>query len=436
MTKYVYPQGPTKEELHVLKIQLRNHQRLGLFINEYEFETFAGLLAGINASAKAMEVVPASASSSHDAAAAVNAVDANTECAEADVTIAASVPAIDVSDVAEQSRPSAPLYSLLKLHRLQENLSQMYRDGASRDQLTSRFEKMRARGGFRALRELPVNWCDRLDQLVQRYPNFLAVVEQVRTECQLAAFSDPRVVRLPPILLAGEPGIGKTAFARDLATLLDSGFFSHSLETAQSGATIAGSSRYWSNTCTGLVFDALVDHDTMNPVILVDELDKASTDTRNDPAAAFYQLLERSQAATFCDESIPDLPIDASHITWIFTANDMSRVPAPIGNRLMVFHVPRPSAEQGRLIVHHLFDETVADITASIQDSEARAMLTTLTMSPQTVSVLAQESVRQAKLRLRSAIANALARGLSIVQLSDEVNLAVLGVVAGPAGAH
>ena len=61
-------------------------------------------------------------------------------------------------------------------------------------------------------------------------------------------------------------------------------------------------------------------------------------------------------------EAIADLPIDASHITWIFTANDIAKVPAPIFNRLVVFHVPKPTLLQGRGIINTLFDETIVKL--------------------------------------------------------------------------
>jgi ATP-dependent Lon protease len=444
MTTHFYPDGPSVDDLLMLKQELKFRGRHGLFLNAFEFTTFADLLAEMKepptaACATVPEdadqeklAVPEQESDGKVDDAAEEAKAAETETQDGATGEEANPGEI----VSVQAGVTVALFSIPILSEIQRNLDNIYRDQQSREQLASRFDKMRVRGELRCRSELPGNWSERLDRLVRRYPNFVAVVHQVRVECQLAAFSRPRVVRLPPILLAGAPGIGKTAFAHDLAQVLDTGFFSYSLETAQHGAALCGSSRYWSNTRTGLVFDALVDHDGINPVFLIDELDKVSTDTRHDPAAPFYQLLERQQAATFCDESIPELPIDASHITWIFTANEIDRVPAPLCNRLMVFHVPPPTADQGRVIVETLFNETVFEIARSIHEADGLELLKHLEMSAETVSLLAQQSVRQAKIKIRSAIATALANRSRVLHIRDAGDLAVLSAVAAPAWLH
>ena len=102
---------------------------------------------------------------------------------------------------------------------------------------------------------------------------------------------------------------------------------------------------------THMVFDALIDKEVINPVFLVDELDKAATDAPYDPIAPLYQLLKQRTAAVFRDESIPELAIDTSHINWILAANDIDRIPAPIRSRLHVIDVPPPTPAQTRIIV-------------------------------------------------------------------------------------
>ena len=236
------------------------------------------------------------------------------------------------------------------------------------------------------------------------------------------------VVRLPPIMLAGEPGVGKTAFAKELATFLGGGFYSVAMENAQTGAALSGSAQYWSNTRTGKVFDALIDDEYANPVFLVDELDKATGHQGCDPLAPLYQFLERHQAAVFHDESIPDLSIDASHITWLLTANDLTKVPAPILSRLQIFNVPAPDAVQARSILKRIFTETVAAIVDAGMREDHTETMANLTISQHALDMIASLPLRQAKIQLRPALARALQRRADSLEVCDLTDLATMAV--------
>jgi ATP-dependent Lon protease len=89
--------------------------------------------------------------------------------------------------------------------------------------------------------------------------------------------------------------------------------------------------------------------------VLVDELDKASGDERYNPIGGLYQLLEKDTASRFCDQSVKDLTLDASHVSWILTANDLARVPAPILSRMVVFDVASPTPEQSMQIARRIY---------------------------------------------------------------------------------
>jgi ATP-dependent Lon protease len=459
MARYIYTEGPTPKELTSLKEEIRRNERPGLFISPNEFIGFRDLLDE-DLMADRAELArhirdwkinkSATENARNEAAAALVAAAADETIRQEAAALAATAAAVkpvevepepvaedvetDVTVVPDAATIS--LFSMSTVESLLHTVKEKYRNESSRDQLTSLFKKLITEGPARKLAELPDDWVVGLAKLEQRYPNFSAVIDHVRTECQLADLSVPRAVRLPPFLLAGEPGIGKTAFARDFATMLECGIFFQSLETAQSSAVLCGSSRVWSNTKTGLVFEALIDNAIANPIFLIDELDKSMGDTRFDPIAPFYQLLEQRQAKRFCDESIPDLPIDASHITWIFTANDITKVPAPICNRLVVFHVPKPTATQARHIINTLFDETVVELSQSIQGEESAELLKRLVIPPECVDVLVNESVRQAKIKIRSAVALALSNKYRALHIPRGDDLALMSVVAGDAGSH
>jgi len=102
------------------------------------------------------------------------------------------------------------------------------------------------------------------------------------------------------------------------------------------------------------VFEALVDGQYANPVIVVDEIDKASADAQYDPLGSLYSLLEHDTAETFMDE-FAEVAIDASQVIWIMTANDDRCIPEPILNRMNVFEIDAPTPEQARAIARNLY---------------------------------------------------------------------------------
>lgn len=89
-------------------------------------------------------------------------------------------------------------------------------------------------------------------------------------------------------------------------------------------------------------------------VIVVDEIDKAASDSQYDPLGALYSLLEHDTAHTFVDE-FAEVAIDASQVIWITTANDARGIPDPILNRMNVFEVQAPTREQARTIARKLY---------------------------------------------------------------------------------
>lgn len=126
---------------------------------------------------------------------------------------------------------------------------------------------------------------------------------------------------------------------------------------AQSGAALAGSESFWGNSQPGQLFNLLTSQPNANPMVMLDELDKAGGDERYDPLAALHTLLEPAAARNFVDLSVRDLAINASHVNWLATANDLERLSQPILSRFSVLHIPAPSAEQVSIIVRNLYNQ-------------------------------------------------------------------------------
>lgn len=144
--------------------------------------------------------------------------------------------------------------------------------------------------------------------------------------------------------------------------------------------------------------------------------------------APLYQFLERHQAAVFHDESIPDLPIDASHITWLLTANDLKKVPAPIRSRLQIFDIPVPDAIQARSNLKRILTETVAQIVADGMRDDHTETIMNFTISHPSLDIVASMPLRQAKIQFRPALARALQRRATSLDTCDFTTLATMPV--------
>lgn len=222
--------------------------------------------------------------------------------------------------------------------------------------LTAFYAKMKSLGGTRYV--VKPSSFEGLRPLYARCPNFAPVLDDLKRSLALAvAGNEP--VSFTPILLLGEPGIGKTHFARHLANVLGTGFEFVSMSSLTAGWILSGASSQWSHAKPGKVAQALVCGDYANPLMVLDEVDKAGGDARYDPMGALYGLLEQDTARQFRDEFV-EVDIDASHIMWVSTANDERAIPEPILSRMNVYTVPRPDREQARSIARTLYEELVA----------------------------------------------------------------------------
>lgn len=228
---------------------------------------------------------------------------------------------------------------------------------ARNESLSAFYERMRQLGGERFV--VKPSSPDALDALYDSCPNFGEVIDDLKRALALAVCGN-EPVHFTPLLLLGEPGIGKTHFARELAQALGTGYEFVSMSSLTAGWILSGASSQWNNAKPGKVASTLVGGDYANPLIVLDEVDKAGGDSRYDPLGALYGLLERDTAQAFKDEFI-EVEMDASHVLWVSTANDETRLPEPILNRMNVYEVPRPDADAAYRIACRLYREIVAE---------------------------------------------------------------------------
>ncbi|HSV69544.1 MAG TPA: AAA family ATPase [Methylibium sp.] len=257
--------------------------------------------------------------------------------------------ATDLVAVPRSGLPIAHMRNVYRLHDVERRLEKL--PHKEHENLRATYERMLEKGPERF--QVKPSGIPAMDHLYDDLPNFHAVLDAVKR--QLALCTDSRdALEITPMLLLGPPGVGKTHFAREMAQLLGTGLGFLSMSSLTAGWVLSGASSQWKGARPGKVFETLVDGQYANPVMVVDEIDKTGGEHAYDPLGALYSLLEHDTAGAFTDE-YAEVPIDASQVIWVATANDERVIPDPILNRMNVFEVQMPDAAAARKIAGKLY---------------------------------------------------------------------------------
>lgn len=255
--------------------------------------------------------------------------------------------------------------------------------------------------GERTLKRVPKNFKREIQTLKAQYPNCQSFLDYVDSFAMLALKQPYPTFYFPPVLLEGPPGIGKTAVVNAVADIVGVASRQVDLASTTAGMVLGGMSTQWSDAKSGAIIELLRDNDAANPIVILDEIDKASSGSKFDPLGPLYSLLEQKTAEKFVDEAM-DMPSNASHILYVATANTLTTLPKPILSRFIILKIDEMSAEQHGAVTQSIYAGLLAqhDATALFPSK----------ISKDVSEALRNQSPRTIKAMLRCALARAAQR--------------------------
>ena len=244
-----------------------------------------------------------------------------------------------------------------------------------------------------------------LDKVKDRILEYLAV--------RLMTKENPQTI----LCLAGPPGVGKTSLARSVARALNKKFIKQSLGGVKDESEIRGHRRTYLGALPGRILQSMAKAKTNNPVFLLDEIDKMSSDYKGDPTSAMLEVLDTEQNKYFSDNYLEE-PFDLSKCFFIATANYLGNIPAPLRDRLEIVELSSYTEyEKFEIARRHLIEKQIKLNGLQVSDVE---------ITDQAIYYMIQKYTREAGVReLERLVGKIVRKSVTKILIDKETKVVV-----------
>jgi hypothetical protein len=264
-----------------------------------------------------------------------------------------------------------------------------------------------ASGGWRRLLIGNEKMLANLEDLRLVMPNFAAPLELIMTTIRASARTR-RPIRLPPMLLNGVPGTGKTRFAQKLGKALCVPTTEIAMPSATGTNILTGTDLSWKAARPGRLTAALAESPYAGPVVFLDEIEKVYTHAGEQPLDVLHMLWERQSALKTRDECL-EIDFAADHVIWIASCNETRTIRPSLLDRLRVFDVPRPAPRQMKAIVTAIYADLVDEWHGWFETD----------LAPDIIAQISAEPPRRIKSTLADAMTHAAADDRHSIKAED-----------------
>lgn len=317
---------------------------------------------------------------------------------------------LECDELSTEFFPEPPKVALFST----EDLNTFHASIGSSDNRRSTFNRLKAARRGRYLLPPPANNEVKkiFGKLLSEMPNFTEVIEHLKRQAVLRNRSDVPIMGTQPLLLLGDPGIGKTYFAEKLAAALSLELNQIDCASISASFELVGGSSLWSESTFGRIFSFLLNGISLNQIVLLDEVEKAAKG-QYPVHGALFRLLNPTQSRKFIDEAVSPLAIDASRLIYILTANSLDEVHPAIVDRCLVFTIEQPTKTQSINVAKSVW--------ASLRSSETWAQTFEETLSNEVLKALSAQTPRSMKQSLENAMATAALRGKNSKLIASDI---------------